>query len=80
MKYSHWVQAMNEEIQALKNQGTWNFVPPAPNQRLIDNKWVYKIKEIHLERLFDIRPVWLRKDLINNRALIFFIHSVRSLK
>ncbi|KAH0818317.1 hypothetical protein GEV33_004473 [Tenebrio molitor] len=40
----HWKQAMDEEIQSLKQNQTWTLVEPPKNQQFIDNRWVYKIK------------------------------------
>jgi hypothetical protein len=39
-----WKQAMDEEIQSLKQNQTWTLVEPPKNQQVIDNRWVYKIK------------------------------------
>jgi hypothetical protein len=39
-----WKQAMDEEIQSLKQNQTWTLVEPPKNQQFIDNRWVYKIK------------------------------------
>ncbi|KAH0818236.1 hypothetical protein GEV33_004555 [Tenebrio molitor] len=39
-----WKQAIDEEIQSLKQNQTWTLVEPPKNQQVIDNRWVYKIK------------------------------------
>jgi hypothetical protein len=36
---------MVEEYQALISNGTWTLCPPPPNQHIISNKWVYRIKQ-----------------------------------
>ena len=36
--------AMNDEHQALLNNGTWHLVPPPRGKNVIGCKWVYKIK------------------------------------
>ena len=36
---------MDEEMQALKSNGTWKLVSKPENQRLIECKWLYKLKE-----------------------------------
>lgn len=41
---SKWQQAMQEESDALKTQGTWNLVPLPSNRSIVGSKWVYKIK------------------------------------
>ncbi|XP_049343372.1 uncharacterized mitochondrial protein AtMg00820-like [Solanum verrucosum] len=41
---SKWVHAMTQELQALKDNGTWKVVPLPHNQPVIGCKWVFKIK------------------------------------
>ena len=43
-----WQAAMDDEIQSLKENGTWEEVDPPAGRRIVDNKWVYKINTIHL--------------------------------
>ncbi|KAM1732083.1 hypothetical protein ACFX11_017881 [Malus domestica] len=43
-KVTQWQQAMQEEFNALKAQGTWILVPLPSNREVIGSKWVYKIK------------------------------------
>lgn len=40
----NWQQAMNEEYQALIQNGTWSLVPYDPNMKVVGCKWVFKIK------------------------------------
>ncbi|KAH9663295.1 hypothetical protein KPL70_019630 [Citrus sinensis] len=39
-----WMTAMQEEIEALHKNKTWEFVPLPRGRKAIGNKWVYKIK------------------------------------
>ena len=39
-----WVEAMNEEMEALHECGTWEIVPRPLNRNVVGSKWVYKIK------------------------------------
>ena len=41
---SKWITAMNTEIQALKDNHTWEEVPLPTGKKAIRCKWVYKIK------------------------------------
>ncbi|KAK9064691.1 hypothetical protein SSX86_016073 [Deinandra increscens subsp. villosa] len=41
---SNWVSAMNEEIEALHRNNTWELVPLPPNRKTIGCKWIYKLK------------------------------------
>lgn len=39
-----WVEAMQHEIAALEDNGTWSVVPLPPGEKVIRCRWVYKIK------------------------------------
>ncbi|KAH9681106.1 hypothetical protein KPL71_026832 [Citrus sinensis] len=39
-----WMTAMQEEIEALRKNKTWELVPLPHGRKAIGNKWVYKIK------------------------------------
>ncbi|KAE8729067.1 putative inactive receptor kinase [Hibiscus syriacus] len=41
---SLWMMAMQEEIEALHKNNTWNLVPLPQGRKPIGNKWVFKIK------------------------------------
>jgi len=40
----HWLTAMNVELKALADNGTWSIVDLPPNVKPIGSKWVYKVK------------------------------------
>ena len=37
-----WIEAMNEEIEQIKNDKTWILVPRPKDNNLISTKWVFK--------------------------------------
>lgn len=39
-----WMQAINEEITSLVKNKTWDLMPLPPGRRVIDNRWIFKIK------------------------------------
>ncbi|PKU80138.1 Retrovirus-related Pol polyprotein from transposon TNT 1-94 [Dendrobium catenatum] len=44
VKEKHWRDAMSVEFQALQTQGTWDLVPPHPNQNVLGSKWIFRTK------------------------------------
>ncbi|KAL2933741.1 Retrovirus-related Pol polyprotein from transposon TNT 1-94, partial [Bienertia sinuspersici] len=43
-KHEHWRQAMNEELEALESNGTWELTELPKGKKAIGCKWLYKIK------------------------------------
>ena len=41
---SDWTAAMKAELLALSQNETWSLVPASPSQKVIGNKWVFKVK------------------------------------
>lgn len=39
-----WMAAIAEELEALKQNDTWEIVPLPPDKRCITSKWVFKVK------------------------------------
>ncbi|PKU60283.1 Retrovirus-related Pol polyprotein from transposon TNT 1-94 [Dendrobium catenatum] len=44
IKDEHWRSAMSQEFQALQTQGTWDLVPPMPQQNVLGCKWMFRTK------------------------------------
>jgi hypothetical protein len=44
VKEEHWVEAMNEEIEAIEKNKTWDLVDLPKDKSSIGVKWVYKTK------------------------------------
>lgn len=42
---NNWIEAMNDEYSSLIKNKTWMLVNQPINQKVIDNRWVFKIKE-----------------------------------
>ena len=39
-----WIKAMEEELDQIEKNGTWELVPRPRNKNVIDTKWVFKNK------------------------------------
>jgi hypothetical protein len=39
-----WMEAVCEEMQALKENDTWILVHPYPGRKILENKWVFPVK------------------------------------
>ncbi|KAI0508127.1 hypothetical protein KFK09_014261 [Dendrobium nobile] len=39
-----WRRAMSAEFQAVQSQGTWDLVPPSPDQNVLGCKWTFRTK------------------------------------
>ncbi|GKU98162.1 hypothetical protein SLEP1_g11196 [Rubroshorea leprosula] len=44
LKYLGWLNAMQEELEALHPNNTWDLVPYFPKMHVIGSKWVFKTK------------------------------------
>jgi transposase InsO family protein len=42
--WPQWQQAMDREIKALEDAGTWITVPRPPGKNIVSSKWVFRIK------------------------------------
>lgn len=44
VKHLEWLLAMDDEIQALKKNDTWDLVPCLVNHNVVDCYWIFKTK------------------------------------
>jgi hypothetical protein len=40
-----WEQAMDRELQSIKDNDVWTLVPRPEDQRVVDSRWVLRIKD-----------------------------------
>ena len=43
-KDPQWVEAMNEEMQSLNKNETWDLIPHSPHKQAINCRWIFKVK------------------------------------
>ncbi|GKB90579.1 ribonuclease H-like domain-containing protein [Tanacetum coccineum] len=43
-KFPHWINTMNQEMNSLLSNGTWEIVDLPKGRKAIGSKWIYKIK------------------------------------
>ena len=43
-KHDDWIRAMNEELDQIEKNNTWELVPRPEDKNVIGSKWVFKNK------------------------------------
>ncbi|GJV96016.1 ribonuclease H-like domain-containing protein [Tanacetum coccineum] len=73
MSNPNWVDAMNNEIEALNRNNTWTICDLHAGRKLIGSKWLWKIKykssgeiETYKARLLDVNNAFLYGDLLED--------------
>ena len=51
----NWIKAMNEEMETLYKNNTWDLVNLPDNKSTIDNRWIYKTKHDENGKLYKYR-------------------------
>ena len=63
-KESVWRQAMEEELESIEKNETWEMVTPPPGCKPIDLKWVYKIKRKSHGNIVRYKPRLVAKGYV----------------
>ncbi|XP_042483320.1 uncharacterized mitochondrial protein AtMg00820-like [Macadamia integrifolia] len=58
IKKPRWKAAMDDEMQGLKKNDTWDLVPLPPQQRTVSCKWVFIVKQ-NMDGIVDKYMAWL---------------------
>ncbi|KAH9707030.1 Integrase catalytic domain-containing protein [Citrus sinensis] len=72
-----WMTAMQEEIEALHKNKTWELVPLPHGRKAIGNKWVYKIKRDGNDQVERYRARLVVKDMLRKKLDVktAFLHG-----
>nr|GEY94531.1 retrovirus-related Pol polyprotein from transposon TNT 1-94 [Tanacetum cinerariifolium] len=68
---SFWKEAMQEEIEALHKNKTWELVPLPGGRKFIGNKWVYKIKRNNDDQVESYRARLVVKGYAQKEGIDF---------
>lgn len=60
-------RAIEEEINSLTRNNTWELTELPSGKRSIDNKWIFKIKWNKTEKSADTKHDWLLKAVLNGK-------------
>ena len=74
-KHPPWVDAMQNEYNALMRNNTWTLVSPPADTRIFGCHWVYKTKYKQDGSLDSSRPILWLKVLLKHLGLIILIPS-----
>jgi hypothetical protein len=44
IKYEDWIKSMNEELDQIEKNQTWELVPRPKNKNVVGTKWIFKTK------------------------------------
>jgi hypothetical protein len=62
IKDEFWNKAMDEELDQIEKNDTWELVPRPKNKNVIGTKWVFKNKLNEMDRLQETKLDWYVKD------------------
>ena len=50
-EYEKWKVAMDQELDALYTQNTWDVVPKLTDRKIVGSRWVFKLKRDALGKI-----------------------------
>nr|GEX50322.1 putative reverse transcriptase, RNA-dependent DNA polymerase, Gag-polypeptide of LTR copia-type [Tanacetum cinerariifolium] len=68
-KVQHWIEAMNNEMDALYRNDTWEIIDLPISRKAIGGKWVYKIKYKSSGDIDRYKARYVAKGLIKRKSL-----------
>jgi hypothetical protein len=79
LKDSNWLNAMQDEYNALMNHNTWTLVPRPVGANVMMGKWIFRHKFNTDGSLATYKASWVVRDSLNNKVLIMKRHPILSL-
>jgi nicotinamide mononucleotide adenylyltransferase len=72
-----WIRAMNEELDQIEKNNTWELVPRPEDKNVIGSKWVFKNKMNEKVQVVRNNPNWFEKDThkLKVRTLMKLLHQ-----
>ena len=79
IKHDVWNKAMEEEIQMIEKNNTWELVAIPKEREVVSLKWIYKIKHNQEEDIQKHKERLVSRGLCKNQLLIFMKLSLQLL-
>ncbi|GJY15383.1 hypothetical protein Tco_0385805 [Tanacetum coccineum] len=64
LEFDKWLEAMNTEMQSMKDNQVWLLVDLPPNGRTIGSKWLFKKNTKWMAMYTPLNLVWNTKDMV----------------
>jgi hypothetical protein len=76
-QHDDWIREMNEELDQIEKNNTWELVPRPEDKYVIGSKWVFKNKMNEKGQVVRNKPDWFVKGMhkLKVRTLMKLLHQ-----